>query len=63
MISNLLLSDKIYVLSHRPGKIVKEIHITLPRPRKREFLTETKAVMLEQELEEILLKEQDSLSS
>jgi NitT/TauT family transport system ATP-binding protein len=30
------LSDKVLVLSHRPGKIVLELPIDLPRPRKPE---------------------------
>ncbi|HUC20226.1 MAG TPA: ABC transporter ATP-binding protein, partial [Candidatus Polarisedimenticolaceae bacterium] len=51
----ILLSDRIYVLSGRPGRIVKEIAITLPRPRKREFLTKEAALGLEAELEGMLL--------
>ncbi|MDB5562848.1 MAG: transporter ATP-binding protein, partial [Hyphomicrobiales bacterium] len=27
------LSDRIYVLSARPASIVREVHVTLPRPR------------------------------
>ncbi|MDW7755481.1 MAG: ABC transporter ATP-binding protein, partial [Brevefilum sp.] len=27
------LSDKVFVLSHRPGKIVLELPVDLPRPR------------------------------
>jgi ABC-type nitrate/sulfonate/bicarbonate transport system ATPase subunit len=36
----LFLSDRIYLLSHRPGKIIKELHIPFPRPRKEEILME-----------------------
>jgi ABC-type nitrate/sulfonate/bicarbonate transport system ATPase subunit len=36
----LFLSDRIYLLSNRPGKIIKELHIPFPRPRKEELLME-----------------------
>jgi NitT/TauT family transport system ATP-binding protein len=29
----IFLSDKVYIMSPRPGKIVEELHIDLPRPR------------------------------
>jgi NitT/TauT family transport system ATP-binding protein len=29
------LSDKIMILSHRPAKVVKEVHINIPRPREK----------------------------
>ena len=34
----IFLSDRVYVLSQRPAKVVKEITIDFPRPREREFL-------------------------
>jgi ABC-type nitrate/sulfonate/bicarbonate transport system ATPase subunit len=34
----LFLSDRIYLLSHRPGKIIKELHVPFPRPRKESLL-------------------------
>ncbi len=34
----IFLSDRVYVLSQRPAKVVKEITIDFPRPRKKEFL-------------------------
>ncbi|MCH3971451.1 MAG: ABC transporter ATP-binding protein [Oscillospiraceae bacterium] len=34
----ILLSDRIYILSGRPGKIIAEFPVTEPRPRTREFL-------------------------
>jgi len=46
----ILLSDRIYVLSNRPAEIVKEVAVTLPRPRKLSHLTTTKAVALEKQL-------------
>lgn len=51
----ILLSDRIYVLSHRPGMIIKEVSITLPRPRKRESLAQKSSLDLEAELESMLL--------
>jgi ABC-type nitrate/sulfonate/bicarbonate transport system ATPase subunit len=54
----ILLSDRVYVLSARPAKVVRVVEIDLPRPRKPEQLAETQAVKLEQELIELLMKEQ-----
>ncbi len=50
----ILLSDRIYVLSSRPAVIVKEVKVTLPRPRKLIDLTSPKAVTLEKELLSLL---------
>ena len=49
----ILLSDRIYVLGS--GKIIKEAVISLPRPRKREFLSKKSSLALEAELESLLL--------
>jgi ABC-type nitrate/sulfonate/bicarbonate transport system ATPase subunit len=54
----ILLSDRIYVLSARPAQVVKVIDVDLPRPRRQEHLTQEKAIKLEQELIELLMKEQ-----
>lgn len=35
----IFLSDRIYILSERPGKIMEEITVDLPRPRKGELIT------------------------
>lgn len=32
------LSDRIYILSHRPARVIEEIKIAFPRPRKREMI-------------------------
>lgn len=38
----IFLSDRIYVMSQRPGKIIEEVKIDIPRPRKEDdTLTET----------------------
>ncbi|MGH7245928.1 MAG: ABC transporter ATP-binding protein [Candidatus Levyibacteriota bacterium] len=53
----LLLSDTIYVLSQRPAKIVKKIHVTLPRPRKPEHLSFPHIITIEQTIRSLLLQE------
>ena len=54
----LLLSDRIYVLSARPARVLRIVAVDLPRPRRQEHLALEPAVRLEQELLELLLKEQ-----
>lgn len=45
------LSDRIYVMSHRPGTIIKEVHVGLARPREySEVITSTRFVQLKHEL-------------
>ncbi len=54
----ILLSDRIYVLSARPGRVLRVVDVDLPRPRQPEHLALPQAVQLEQELMSLLLKEQ-----
>src|SRR6266436_10338950 len=54
----ILLSDRVYVLSARPARVLRVVDIDLPRPRQPEHLTLPQAVQLEQELLSLLLKEQ-----
>lgn len=54
----ILLSDRIYVLSARPARILRIVEVDLPRPRLQEHLALERAVALEQELVALLLKEQ-----
>ena len=54
----ILLSDRIYVLSARPARVLRVVKVDLPRPRKPEQLGLESAVQLEQELVGLLLKEQ-----
>jgi len=52
----ILLSDRIYVLRPRPATIVKEVKVSLPRPRKLTDVTKSQAVNLEKELLSLLMK-------
>ena len=54
----ILLSDRIYVLSARPARVLMVAEVPLERPRRAELLNEPLAIGLEQELVSILLKEQ-----
>src|SRR5579875_437143 len=54
----ILLSDRIYVLSARPARVLRVVDVELPRPRRPEQLALEQAVSLEQELTTLLLKEQ-----
>ncbi len=54
----ILLSDRIYVLSARPARVLRVVDNDLPRPRQPEHLALPQAVQLEQELMSILMKEQ-----
>ncbi len=44
------LSDKVYVMSARPGKIINEVAITLPRPRTMETRVDPQFLSLRAEL-------------
>ncbi|MEO8954111.1 MAG: ABC transporter ATP-binding protein [Ktedonobacteraceae bacterium] len=54
----ILLSDRIYVLSARPARVLRVVEVNLLRPRRQENLALTEAVQLEQELVALLMKEQ-----
>ncbi|MGF9565350.1 ABC transporter ATP-binding protein [Neorhizobium sp. JUb45] len=50
------LSDRIYVLSPRPAKVIREIVIDLPRPRGRDADTLARAAAIEADILDTLLK-------
>ena len=54
----ILLSDRIYVLSARPARVLRVVDNDLPRPRQPGHLALPQAVQLEQALMSILMKEQ-----
>ena len=56
----ILLSDRIYVLSSRPARVLRVVEVDLVRPRRSEDLALEQAVRLEQELVTLLMKEQQS---
>ena len=55
----ILLSDRIYVLSARPARVLRIVDSDLPRPRQPEHLALPQSVQLEQALMSILMKEQN----
>ena len=50
----LLLSDRVIVLSPRPGRIVAEVEVTLPRPRDEETRYSPDFIRLEKELRQAI---------
>jgi ABC-type nitrate/sulfonate/bicarbonate transport system ATPase subunit len=54
----ILLSDRIYILSARPARVLRMVEINLPRPRQQAHLALPQAIRLEQELLSLLMKEQ-----
>jgi ABC-type nitrate/sulfonate/bicarbonate transport system ATPase subunit len=49
------LSDRVYVLSQRPARVVREVEIPLPRPRTLQTLADPRAAQIETELLESLI--------
>src|SRR5438105_39853 len=54
----IFLSDRIYILSARPARVLRVVDVDLPRPRLPEHLALAQSVQLEQALMSILMKEQ-----
>jgi ABC-type nitrate/sulfonate/bicarbonate transport system ATPase subunit len=46
----LFLSDRIYLLSDRPAKIIKEINVSFPRPRNEDLLMDDHFQMMKKEI-------------
>lgn len=49
-----LLADRVIVLSTRPGRVVGDVRVTLPRPRSRETLTTPALQRIARELRRLL---------
>ena len=54
---SIFLSDKIFVMTARPGRIKAEIQVNLPRPRKPEMTTTPEFVELTQRLRALIREE------
>ncbi|MHB0989739.1 MAG: ABC transporter ATP-binding protein [Burkholderiales bacterium] len=54
---SIFLSDKVYVMTARPGRIKAEIEVPLPRPRIAEMHTSSEFLALKRELHELIREE------
>lgn len=54
---SIFLSDKIYVMTARPGRIKAEIPVPLPRPRTAEMTTSTEFISMVQHLKALIREE------
>jgi NitT/TauT family transport system ATP-binding protein len=48
------MSDRVVVMSPRPGRVVAEVDIPLPRPRRLDMLSEERFGALTRELRRLL---------
>jgi NitT/TauT family transport system ATP-binding protein len=54
---SIFLSDKVYVMTARPGRIKAEIEVPLPRPRVPEMMTSPEFLLLKRELHALIREE------
>ncbi len=54
---SIFLSDKVYVMTARPGRIKAEIEVPLPRPRVAEMTTSAEFMQLRRQLHELIREE------
>ncbi|WP_438347886.1 ABC transporter ATP-binding protein [Paenibacillus sp. FA6] len=54
----LLLSDRIYVFSNRPGSVLQVVDVPLPRPRREELTDDPTFLKLKRELSQLMKEEQ-----
>jgi NitT/TauT family transport system ATP-binding protein len=59
----IFLSDRVVVLTERPGRVKAELSVALPRPRTRDLLTSTEFMQLKREALELLFGEPIAPSS
>ncbi len=50
----ILLSDTIYILSERPGSIIKRVDVSIERPRKKKVIHSTEFTQIKSEIFQIL---------
>jgi NitT/TauT family transport system ATP-binding protein len=53
----IFISDRVYVLTRRPGRIKMEIAVTFPKPRKTELVTRAKFVEIKSEILQAISEE------
>ncbi|WP_237087917.1 ABC transporter ATP-binding protein [Paenibacillus crassostreae] len=56
----LLLSDRIYVFSNRPGTVLQVLDVPLPRPRREEIIEDPIFLRLKREISQMMKEEQTS---
>lgn len=54
---SIFLSDKVYVMTARPGRIKAEIEVPLPRPRVPDMMTSHEFLLLKRELQALIREE------
>lgn len=54
----LLLSDSIYILSARPGSVLKRVEVPFTRPRREDLLLDPSFIELKSEISAVLRQEQ-----
>ena len=53
----ILLGDRVYVMTSRPGRIKEEVAIRIPRPRSVEVVMEPEFIALKRKILELLKNE------
>ncbi len=48
------LSDRIYIMTGKPGRITKELHITRPKPRSRDFIVSEEFLEYKRQILDVL---------
>ncbi len=55
----ILLADRVFVMSGRPGQIKKEIRVDIPRPRSMDLVMEPSFIAMKREILELLKNDED----
>lgn len=59
----ILLGDRVYIMSSRPGRIKEEVAISLPRPRKVEVVDSETFIRLRRHIHQLIREESSKLMS